>query len=107
VIDDLHEIASSNSDNDDDNNSSDGNDENDRGSRRNDGGGAVGIEQPTEHEHSNSNDDLSNDHSRIIDAINEFELAEALHLSALEASAAQSPLGSDNEQSDTGDENGG
>ena len=106
MIDDLHEIASSNSDNGDDYNGSDGNDDDDRGGRRNDSGGAEGNEQATEHEHLSSNDDLSDDHSRNIDAINEFELAEGLRLSALEASAAGYSLGSDNERSGTDDEDG-
>ncbi|MCJ1381059.1 hypothetical protein MMC17_004168 [Xylographa soralifera] len=108
VMDDLQDkIEGRISDNDEDNNSSDGNDDNDRGGLRNDSGGVEVIEQPMNHEHSSGNDDFSDDHSSIIDAINEFELAEALHLSALEASAAGYPMGSDNEQSGTDDENSG
>ncbi|MCJ1401407.1 hypothetical protein MMC11_004620 [Xylographa trunciseda] len=88
VTDDLLERASHNSNDGNDNDSGNGNDDN---------SGVEGVEGPTNDEQSSSDVEFSDDHRRVIDAINEYELAEGLRLSALEASVAGYSLGSEDD----------
>ncbi|MCJ1390738.1 hypothetical protein MMC18_003599 [Xylographa bjoerkii] len=91
VIDDLHGIWDYDSDYGDNDDYRNPNDESNVDDSNENPGGAYGVQE------------LSAE-ADVIDAINEYELAEALYLSALEASATGYSLGSEDEQPGTDNE---